>query len=316
MENKSPKTKFQENRQQFIDDIIKNLEKGTVPWQKEWTTGSTPYNPVTNNRYKGGNSLRLTFVSLQNKYTDPRWVTFKQAQDKEWTIKKGSKGVPIEIFKLYDKHTKKDFKAETIKDLTDNQKEEYLKKNVKLVCKNYYVFNASQIEGIPPLKKEQEKAVEYDKLKLIEKNCGVPITHFGDQAFYSPGSDTITMPPKENFKNENSYYATLLHEISHSTGHKTRLNRNIQNSFGSEDYAREELVAELSSVFIGQEKGLQYNYENNKAYINSWIKILKNDPNELFKAATQAEKATEYVLGYEKGITKDKTIEQSKGIEI
>lgn len=314
-EKKEEKFKPKNHREEFIKDVIKSLENGKVPWEKSWE--NAPLNATTNQKYQGCNSIRLSMAADAQGFKDPRWVTFKQAKDNNWKVKKGSKSTTIEVFKFYDKGTKKDLDMDFIQTLSEKEKREYLKSNVQMIIKNYNVFNAEQIEGIPPYVKE-EKKVDYDKIRLIEQNCGVPINFGGNQAYYNPNRDTITMPPRESFKSENGYYATMLHEIAHSTGHPSRLNRNLNNKFGTPEYAKEELVAELTSVFIGQEKGLKYNYENNKAYIQSWIKALKNDPNELFKAAAKAQRATTMVLNYEKGInnSKELTKEKSKGIEI
>lgn len=294
--------KFKENRKQFVEEVIKSLENNKIPWEKSWENPS--YNPTTGARYRGGNSIKLSLEAFKHNYKDPRWITFVQAKEQGWKIKKGAKAVTLEVFKYYDTSTKKDLDIDFVKTLSEAEKKQYLKTNVKTFCKTFNVFNAEQIEGIPPLE-EKKKSVNYNKIKLIEQNCGVPITFGGDMAFYSVTDDKICMPPKERFKNANSYYATMLHEIAHSTGHPSRLNRPLNNKFGTKDYAYEELIAEFSSVFIGQEKGLKYNFENNKAYIRSWVQLLKNDPNVLFRAAAQAEKATDRVLSYEKVINKE-----------
>ena len=296
------KNKFKESRKQFVEEVIKSLENNKIPWEKSWENPS--YNPTTGARYKGGNSIKLSLEAVKHNYKDPRWVTFLQAKEQGWKIKKGAKSVTLEVFKYYDTSTKKDLDIDFIKTLSEEEKRQYLKTNVKTFCKTFNVFNAEQIEGIPPFE-EKKKSVNYNKIKLIEQNCGVPITFGGDMAFYSVTDDKICMPPRESFKSANSYYATMLHEIAHSTGHPSRLNRPLNNKFGTKDYAYEELIAEFSSVFIGQEKGLKYNFENNKAYIQSWVQLLKNDPNVLFRAAAQAEKVTDRVLGYEKVISKE-----------
>lgn len=304
---------FKENREQFVQEVIKSLEQNKIPWEQGWDNAF--YNPTTGARYKGGNNIRLSFESFKNNYTDPRWVTFLQAKEQGWKIKKGAKSVRLEVFKYYDTSTKKDLDIDFITKLPEKEKQEYLRSNVKTFCKTFNVFNASQVEGMPPLEK-LEKKVEYNKIDKIVKNCGVPVEYGGNQACYIPSEDKIYMPPKETFKNENSYYATMLHEIAHSTGHQSRLNRPIANTYGTKAYAYEELIAEFSSVFIGQEKGLKYDTENNKAYLQGWVSVLKNDPNALFRAAAQAEKVTDRVLGYEKlnskSLGKEKTKEKTK----
>ena len=309
------KNKFSETRENFVNAVIESLEKGKIPWQKTWDTdygNNFLYNPVTGTKYKGVNNVMLLFSSYTQGYEDNRWVTFNQARENGWSVKKGEKGTPIEIFKFYDKSTKKDLDMKMYNSLTPAEQVEYFTKNVYVVAKNYTVFNAKQIEGIPPLEKKEAKNIDYNKINKIMENCGVPIIHRGNSAFYSPNTDQIFLPEREAFHSENDYYATALHEIAHSTGHPSRLNRDLSGRFGSKDYATEELKAEFASVFIGQEKGLNYNFENNIAYIQSWAKVIKNNHEVLFSAIKDASKITEMVLGYEKGKSLSKEIGKSK----
>ena len=301
------------NRENFVDMVIESLEKGKIPWQKDWNENFCEMcmtNPVTGTKYKGVNNFRLLVTSIIKEYNDNRWVTFKQASDKGWHVKKGEKGTPIEIFKFYDKSTKKDLDMKMYNSLSPEEQVKYYSKNVYVVIKNYTVFNAEQIEGMPPQELKSKVQPEYDKIDKIIENCGVPVYHQGTQAFYSSKKDVIYLPEKAAFLSENGYYATALHEIVHSTGHESRLNR--------ESYAIEELRAEFGSVYIGMEKGLNYNYENNIAYIQSWSEMLKNDKNILFTTWKDGEKAAKMVLSYEHGKSKDKQQNKAldKGIEI
>ena len=260
----------------------------------------------------------LIYSSYAKGYEDNRWVTFNQAKENGWSVRKGEKGTPIEIFKFYDKSTKKDLDMTMYNSLSPAEKVEYFTKNVYIVAKNYTVFNAQQVEGIPPIEKKEVKDIDYNKIDKIMENCGVPITHKGSSAFYSPSTDQIFLPEREAFHSENDYYATALHEIAHSTGHPSRLNRDLSGKFGSKSYATEELKAEFASVFIGQEKGLNYNFENNIAYIQSWAEVIKNNHEVLFSAIKEASKITEMVLGYEKGkvLSKELTKGKDKGTEV
>lgn len=312
------KNKFKEEREKFVDSVIKSLEAGKIPWEKEWDNLSGAiHNSVTGTKYKGINNIKLYAEMIKKGYIDNRWVTFLQAQKEGWKIKKGEKGTSIEIFKYYDKLTKKDLDREMLRTLSLEKQREYWAKNVYPIGKTYVVFNGEQIEGIPPLERKKME-VDYNKLDKIIENSGVIFKYGGNEAYYNKAKDMIVLPRKEQFKSEAVFYGTALHELAHSTGHETRLNRTMEGGFGSKKYAKEELIAEFASVFIGQEKGVGYterNLENSKAYIQGWISVLKNDKNELFTAIKEAEKASEMVIGYELG--KELNIDKSKnkGIE-
>jgi antirestriction protein ArdC len=311
------KNKFKEEREKFVDEVIQSLEKGNIPWEQDWETTGAIHNPITGTRYKGINNIKLLTAMIQKGYKDSRWVTYLQAQKENWQVKKGEKGTSIELFKYYDKSTKKDLDMKMYNELPSDKKLDYFRDNVVIVGKTYSVFNGEQIEGIPPQEKIK-KAVDYNKLDKIIENSGVNFKYGGNHAYYDMAKDEIVLPEKEQFKNESSYYGTALHELGHSTGHKARLNRDMSGGFGSLNYAKEELVAEFSSVFIGQEKGVGYtqrNLENSKAYIQSWASVLKNDKNELFTAIKEANKACEMVLGYELGQVLNREISKEKGIE-
>lgn len=307
------------NRENFVDMVIENLEKGKIPWQKDWEDNlceNCMINPITGTKYKGINNFRLLVTSTINNYNDNRWVTFKQASDNGWHVKKGEKGTAIEIFKFYDKSTKKDLDMKMYNALRPEEQAKYFSENVYVVIKNYTVFNAQQIEGIPSQENKVKLQPEYNKIDKIIENCGVPIYHEGTSAFYSPSRDVIYLPEKSAFYSESGYYATALHEIGHSTGHESRLNRDLSGKFGTKSYANEELIAEFSSVYIGMEKGLNYNLKNNIAYCQSWAEVLKNDKNILFTSWKEGEKAAKMVLGYEFGKKVEKVQTKENGIEI
>lgn len=312
------KNKFKEEREKFVDGIIKSLEGGKIPWEKDWDNLSgAVQNPITGTKYKGINNIRLYAAMIEKGYTDNRWVTYNQASTKGWQVRKGEKATPIEIFKFYDKSTKKDLDLKMYNDLPPTERVKYYQENVYIVGKIYSVFNGEQIEGIPP-SEHKKIEVDYNKLDKIIENSGVTFKYGGNEAYYNKVKDMIILPAKEQFKSEGAFYGTALHELAHSTGHETRLNRAMEGGFGSEKYAREELVAEFASVFIGQEKGVGYterNLENSKAYIQNWIDVLKNDKNELFTAIKEAEKASEMVVGYELGKVLNIAISKEKGIE-
>lgn len=283
--------------------IIKKLEEGTAPWQKPWNAGSPafelPYNAVTGNRYKGINSLSLLMADRE----DPRWLTFNQASEKGWKVKKGEKAKLIQFVKTHELLTKKDENNFPILDKRGNLA--VIEKRLeKPIISTAWVFNAQQIDGIKPLAKPDVKELQWDSVQRAENiilASGADITHkSGDQAYYSVRSDSITMPLREQFDASDKYYATLLHELGHWTGHKDRLNRSMINHFGTEAYAREELRAEIASMLIGQELRIGHDPGQHVAYVDSWIRILKSTPFEIHAAAADAEKIRNYLLAFER----------------
>ena len=316
-------TKMNKAREYLVDEYIKALGEDEIPWIKSWRKNSDdyPYNPKTGIKYKGVNSLILDWMMMKLNSNDPRFMTFKQASDKGYKIKKGSKGVPVEFWSAYDKVDKTKITLHDANKLVEKglRKEE----DFGVISQVYTVFNASQIEGIEPYvykgKKNSDIQINDFVISLAD-NMGVGIREYGDQAYYVPSEDKITMPRRELFDSIDSFNSTLLHELAHATGHKSRLDRKMIGAFGSESYAKEELRAEIGSSFLCSELGIAISKDhitNHKAYIKSWIKVLKDEPNELFKAIKDGDKICDYML--EKGNFKQKedlTMEQGKKPEI
>jgi antirestriction protein ArdC/phage/plasmid primase-like uncharacterized protein len=269
--------------------IIDGLKNGTAPWIKPWTPEQciAPYNPVTGTRYKGVNFLYLATLGKP----DPRWMTFKQAQQNGWQVKQGSRGTIIQFWKFGDKQDEK----------TDDQAENETKRERPLL-RHYYVFNASDIEGIPELEKPEknEEFTRHDRAENILQQSGARIDHVkGDKAAYYPLRDSIVLPEKEQFSTPDGYYATALHELGHWSGHESRLNRNISNVFGSRDYAREELRAEIASYMLGMQLGTGHDPGQHLAYVDSWVRDLEDHPNEVFRACADAEKIQSFILEFD-----------------
>lgn len=292
-------------RQQLIEAFMGCLKEDTLPWTKGWhTTGERMRNAVSETEYHGCNAFLLMLVAYMKGYEDPRWCTFKQAQDQGWKIQKGSKGVPVEYWSVYDKKEKQTISlADYTRAVSENGRD---KNDFSIVSRTYTVFNGQQIEGIPALEKKPVPKltdIEMDGfVNNIKNNMDVGYREVGDQAYYSPSTDTVTMPHKEQFKSQHDFNSTLLHELSHATGHESRLNRDIAHSFGSPEYAKEELRAEISSAFMSQYIEVdisQWHLDNHKAYIQGWSSVLKEDPNVLFTAIKDAEKIADYLI--EKG---------------
>jgi len=281
------------------ENLIKQLEAGTAPWQRPWDAGKArtllPYNPVTDNRYKGINAL----VLLSQNRDDQRWLTYKQADEAGAQVRKGEKGVGIQYWKFVDDKIKKD---DTGKPLVDNQGNS-IKELIKLERPRVFfatVFNAEQIDGLPLIPRQAPTWNPIERAEAILTASAVPIHYNGQgRAFYRPLTDSIHLPNRDQFPSAENFYATVLHELGHSTGHSDRLGRDLSHPFGSEGYAKEELRAEIASMILGDELGLGHDSSQHAAYVSSWIKALKDDPLEIFRAAADAEKIQAYVLGLE-----------------
>lgn len=289
-------------REEMVREFIKCLSEETIPWHMAWST-DRPVNAVTNTRYRGINKMWLSFIQKMEGWEDPRWCTFKQASNKGWKIIKGSKGTPVEFWSLYDTQKKKKISYAEARELEENLTPEEYDKRIRLVSRVYSVFNAEQIYGIS---KYEAKKYDLDTERIMHirdnliNNMNVGYSEEGDKAFYNPKHDRIVIPEMDRFETEYDYMATLFHEAGHATGHESRFNRQIANMFGSPEYAKEELRAEISSAFTAQAVGITYeqnsHMENHKAYIQSWISALKNNPNELFLAIKDAEKISDYLI--------------------
>jgi antirestriction protein ArdC len=289
---------------QVAEKLIAQLKAGTAPWQKPWSsngipTFELPYNAVTGNRYKGIN----TFSLLTAAFEDPRWMTYKQAAAAGWQVMQGEQGTPIQFVKFQDLITKRDETGSPVLD-EHRQPVKTLHNLPKPIITNAWVFNAAQISGIPALKKKHPEPLNWtthNRADALIQLSGANIKHLpADRAFYNPVRDLITLPRPEQFKAADHYYATLLHELGHWTGHWTRLDRGIMNQFGTEDYAREELRAEIASLLIGQELHIGHDPGQHSAYVDSWIKVLQDTPFEIHAAAADAEKILNYLLSIER----------------
>lgn len=284
-----------EYRKAVTERFIGMLESGTAPWQKPWDAGIAAMNRPHNfngRPYHGVNALMLWCTAIDKGYEDPRWLTFKQVNKLGGHVNKGEKAQIVEYWQ-WEKEVENPETGE--------------KEKVPLEHPKVYraaVFNADQCTGLPKLRRQAQKWSPVERAENIIAANGVPVTHNTDgSAFYSPGGDFICLPPRESFATVDAYYSTLLHEVGHSTGHHpTRLNREFGGQFGSEGYAREELRAELASTFLCGELGIATtgSDEQHAAYVKSWVSALKNDYNEIFRAAADAEKICNYLYEREK----------------
>ncbi|MEY6458435.1 zincin-like metallopeptidase domain-containing protein [Neisseria gonorrhoeae] len=293
MQNKKP---FYE---QVAEKLIEQLRQGTAPWQKPWDGGGLPdfmpHNAITGRRYRGINNLWLQAQGRK----DPRWITYKQASSIGAQVRRGEKGTVVEYWQFTEEVPKTDEKGQEI--IGQDGKPE--KETVRLERPKVFhavVFNGEQIDGLPPLKLRPLSWNPDERAENILKNSGAVIDHrHGDRAFYSPSRDSITLPLREQFESPGAYYETALHELGHWTGHADRLNRDLSHPFGSEGYAREELRAEIASLMLSQELGVSFNPGQHASYVPSWIMVLQDDPMEIMRAASDAEKIQGYVMAFD-----------------
>lgn len=282
--------------------IINQLKKGTAPWIKPWQPGERfmPFNPASGNSYHGMNAIWLLSVMENHGYADNRWLTFKQANSLDAQVNRGEKGTAIQYWKWTEDVSALD---ESGNPLTD-EAGKALKQLVRLQKPKVWsaiVFNADQITGLPELERMILPRLErHQEAEAILNDSKASIIHRqGDGAFYSPSTDTITLPEREQFLSSDRFYATALHELGHWTGHNSRLNRDLAHPFGSREYAKEELRAEIASLMLGENLGIGHNPGHHVAYVASWIKILQDDPREIFRATADAERITKYLQGRE-----------------
>lgn len=301
--------KINKAREALSDMFLKSLEEEKLPWNQPWVDKipgfGTHHNPITRTKYRGLNAVILWAVAMEKGYSDPRWCTYKQAQERGWQVRKGTKGCHIEFWCVYDVEAKKKLSWGEAARLIEAHPE---KETVLVPCSHVYtVFNGSQIAGIPelPAAHHSPPAFQNELLsRFAQRYMEVEsITlHEGASAFYSPSSDSITMPPREDFISELAYYDTLYHECAHSTGVEARLGRGLEGESSPEEYAVEELRAEIAGAFLLSETGARVPEsisENNRAYVQSWAEKVKQDPTILFQAIKAANAICDYVV--EKG---------------
>lgn len=316
-----------------------------------------PRNAVSGRTYSGGNRLMLMMQGMDKGYADPRWLTFKQARNLGGTVNQGEKSTPIEYWDELPFHRRRDVNitlngarvtlgeapeknAQSVKlangSAVDTRKlvieadgAKYSWRQAErslnlLFDKTSHAFNVEQcsglnIEPMAPMKERPtvEKIAAVEKIAQGMQRDGLELGHGGDRAYYSPARDAVQMPHRDQFESPQAYAGTLLHELGHATGGENRLNRPLANAFGTPEYAREELVAELSSAFASAETGVQFDDKNHAAYIGSWLEALKGDKHAVFAAAKDASKAVDYLIEKSQGIEVEKATEivAEKGVD-
>ena len=268
--------------------FIEQLRAGCVPWQRPW---QSVQNLVSKKAYRGINSLTLG----STRFNSPFWMTFRQAHELGGCVRKGERSSPVIYYKFLEKH--------------DEGGNIVLTAKGKPACIPFVrwsnVFNLEQTEGItaPALAIRPEQPSTLERAEALVREADLcPIRQEGFAAVYSPHDDVIRMPSPRMFRSSEDYYHTLYHEMTHATGHISRLDREgITNPirFGSERYSREELIAELGAAFLSNEAGIldQVRFDNSAAYLNSWIKKFENDPALIVSAASHAQRSFDWVTG-------------------
>lgn len=274
--------------------IIAQLESGVASWRKMWRGGDTPRNLISKKPYRGVNLLLLGSTA----FTSPYWLTFNQVQQRGGRVRKGAKSELVIFWKIFS-----DAQGENAEGSGDGRTSKR-----PPMLRYYRVFNVEQTEGlekhIPVQNTEQETFAPIESAaRIIERMpLAPPIRHDEPRAFYSPVRDYVNMPKPEAFDSPTDYYAVAFHELTHATGHETRLNRaGVAGSsalapFGSPDYSREELVAELGSAFLCAEAGINNTLENSAAYLQGWLDVLKADSRLIVTAASAAQRAADFIL--------------------
>ena len=266
------------------EKILAALESGTAPWHRPWKAGIAR-NAISNRPYTGINALLLGMAP----YSDPRWLTMKQCNQKGGKIRKGEKSTLV-IF----------WKQKTITEETEEG--ELTEKQIPLL-RYYLVWNVEQYEGLELPKLETNHIDVIAQAEAIVAGMPNPprISHDGgDKAFYRPLTDSIHLPMKHNFDSAGEYYSTVYHELTHTTGHQSRLNRSTLTEvvpFDSETYSKGELDAEIGAAFLCAHAGIETTINNSASYINGWLRKLKSDPKLAIIAASQGQKAADYILG-------------------
>ena len=290
-------------QQQLAEEFVTLLETEQLEWKKGWSgISARPYNPVTGTVYHGVNRFRLLLTAQALGYQDPRWCTFHQIQQNNWRLKSGKgQSSRVEIWMPYDRELKKWITWEEFRE-QGGITERYC-----LRTKSYPVFNGDMIEGIPQLEVTLQEVDPVELVDTISDSMQVPIVyHETDRAFYRPSEDRIYLPNREQFFSTYDYASTALHELAHATGAAHRLNRKLTGSTSQESYAQEELVAEITSCFLSSELPVQQTEEhirNHQAYVQSWIRQIREKPESLIRAIQSAEQVSNYLEYHGKRIT-------------
>lgn len=301
--------------------LISELKNGTSLFQKPIKDNGVPafVTPVNANTGKGYSALNA--VNLANRgYDDPRWLSAKEASFSGYVVKEGSKGTLISFAKTSDIQAMRDHTGGKILDEEGKTQVREVKYD-KPQTATAFLFNASQISRIKPLDEYLKEATPADELLPVEKaakliaDSKAVIVHGGKEAFYDKVKDEIHLPEKDQFENEPAYYQAAVHQLVHWTGHESRLNRPMDGTFGSLEYGKEEFRAALGAMIIGGELKLGHNFPHHAAYAGTWAKMLKDDPFQMSRAANDAQKAANLLLGVNRRQEQELVPERERGFQ-
>lgn len=274
-------------RDAIAGKFIEALNAGVLPWRKPWTGGANgrPHNALSRKTYRGTNALYLGLIQMLKGYPTGGWLTFKGVTALGGRITPGEKATAVMFWKFLKTKDKVTGQDKTIP-----------------MCRYYNVFNVAQTEGCRIAETEPTRTLApidaAEKIFHGMPNRPTVNVCSSDAAFYRPGTDEIVLPLMNQFVNAESFYSTAFHEMAHSTGHKTRLNRGLDGTFGSDPYSREELVAEMTAAFLAADAGiLDKVQDNSTAYVQHWAARLGKEPRLILDAASAAQKAADYILG-------------------
>ncbi|MBE7443052.1 MAG: DUF1738 domain-containing protein [Flavobacteriales bacterium] len=297
---------YNDIQQQIIEMLESSLK---LEFQQSWfSPNNMAKNPITNSFYTGFNQLYLSFITTKKQFEVNKWVTFNQATQLKANIIKGEKATPVIYYNFIYKNDKgENLSLKQVQSLVNSTGKSLteLKISRNGFLRFYFVFNVAQINGLPTSFYVPDDIIltqieKEEQAETILRNSNANIEHkLIDEAFYSPASDLITLPLMKQFVDQQKYYSTAFHELSHWTGAAHRLNRTFGKKFGDNEYAFEELVAELSAALICGSIGIAKDFTNNAAYIKSWICAFKKDINVFFRAAAHAQKSADYILSYQ-----------------
>jgi antirestriction protein ArdC len=288
--------------------IVGELEAGRLPWVQPWGRGpgtaaaGLPRNALTGRSYSGINILILWGAGVERGYPSQGWLTFRQALAAGGAVRKGERGTSVVYADRFVPEAEKRRARETGEgdgEQASLRGSDDRRSRAVPFLKRFTVFNVAQCDGLPgDLATDPAPVPEREIVPVAEAviaASGVSFRVGGSQAFYAPGADVVQVPPQPAFFEQINYYRTCLHELTHATGHRSRLARDITGRFGSESYAREELVAEMGSAFLGAALGIQPTVRH-ADYIASWLDVLRTDKRAIVRAASQASKAADWLL--------------------
>lgn len=264
--------------------IITELEQGTAPWVKPWKDGKRigilPTNAITGRCYNGINIPILWHAADTRRYPTNAWLTFKQALAKDACVRKGEKGTQIVFTK---RMSVKNGEADEERQIS--------------MLRAFAVFNVAQVDGLEATDAVPASPPAEGAADAFAQATGADIRHGGDKAFFVPSMDFIVLPDRESFESVQHYRSTKLHELVHWSGHRSRLDRDLNNRFGTSAYAAEELVAELGAAFLCAHLGVEGQLRH-AGYIDSWLALLKKDERAIFTAASKASAAADYLRSF------------------